>query len=48
MQISSFSLFTRFPIKVTDVKNKIIKIQELNSPKGDEPILCQIGIVVQI
>ena len=34
MQISSFSLFKHFPIiKVNDVTIKIIKIQELSSPK---------------
>ena len=48
MQISSFSLFKLFPIKVNDVTIKIIKIQELTSPKGSKPILCQIGITVQI
>ena len=35
MQISSFSLFKHFPIKVDDVTSKIIKIQELSSPKGE-------------
>ena len=35
MQISSFSLFKRFPIKVNDVTIKIIKIQELSSPKWE-------------
>ena len=35
MQISSFSLFKHFPIKVNDVTIKIIKIQELSSPKGE-------------
>ena len=35
MQISSFSLFKHFPIKVNDVITKIIKIQELSSPKGE-------------
>ena len=33
MQISSFSLFKHFPIKVNDVTIEII--QELNSPKGE-------------
>ena len=33
MQISSFSLFKHFPIKVNDVTIKIIKIHELSSPK---------------
>ena len=36
MQISSFSLFKHFPIKVNDVTIKIIKIQELSSPKGEQ------------
>ena len=35
MQISSFSLFKHFPIKVNDVTIKIIKIQELSSPTGE-------------
>ena len=35
MQISSFSLFKHFPIKVNDVTIKIIKIQELRPPKGE-------------
>ena len=35
MQISSFSLFKHFPIKVNEVTIKIIKIQELSSPKGE-------------
>ena len=35
MQISSFSLFKHFPIKVNDVTIKIIKIQELSSPKQE-------------
>ena len=35
MHISSFSLFKHFPIKVNDVSVKIIKIQELRSPKGE-------------
>ena len=35
MWISSFSLFKHFPIKVNDVTIKIIKIQELSSPKGE-------------
>ena len=35
MQISSYSLFKHFPIKVNDVTNKIIKIQELSSLKGE-------------
>ena len=35
MQISSFSLFKHFPIKVNDVAIKIIKMQELSSPKGE-------------
>ena len=34
MQISSFSLFKHFPIKVNDETIKIIKIPELSSPKG--------------
>ena len=34
-QISSFSLFKHFPIKVNDVTIKIIKIQELSSPKQE-------------
>ena len=33
MQISSFSLFKYFPIKVNDVTIEIIKIRELSSPK---------------
>ena len=33
MQISNFSLFKHFPIKVNDVTIKIIKIQELSSSK---------------
>ena len=35
-----------FPIKVNDVTIKAIKIQELSH--GSKPILCQIGITVQI
>ena len=35
MQISSFSLFKNFPVKVDDLTIKIIKIQELSSPKGE-------------
>ena len=35
MQISSFSLFKHFSIKVNDVTIKIIKIEELSSPKGE-------------
>ena len=35
MQISTFSLFKHFPIKLNDVTNKIIKIKELSSPKGE-------------
>ena len=35
MQISSFSLFKHFPIKVNDVTIEIIKIQELSPPKGE-------------
>ena len=35
MRISSFNLFKHFPIKVNDVTTKIIKIQELSSPKGE-------------
>ena len=35
MQISSFSLFKHFPIKLNDVTIKITKIQELSSPKGE-------------
>ena len=35
MQISSFSLFKHFPIKVNDVTIKMIKIQELSSPKQE-------------
>ena len=35
MQISSFSLFKHFPVKVNDVTIKIIKIQEFSSPKGE-------------
>ena len=35
IQISNFSLFKHFPIKVNDVTIKIIKIQELSSPKGE-------------
>ena len=35
MQISSFSLFKDFPIKVNDVTINLIKIQNLSSPKGE-------------
>ena len=35
MQISSYSLFKHFSIKVNDVTIKIIKIQELRFPKGE-------------
>ena len=35
MQISSFSLFKHFPIKLNDVTVKIIQIQELSSPKRE-------------
>ena len=35
VQISSFSLFKHFPVKVNDVTIKIIKIQEFSSPKGE-------------
>ena len=35
IQISSFSLSKHFSIKVNDVTIKIIKIQELSSPKGE-------------
>ena len=35
MQISKFSLFKHFPIKINDVTIKIIKIQELSPPKGE-------------
>ena len=33
MQIFSFSLFKHLPLKVYDVTTKMIKIQELSSPK---------------
>ena len=36
MQISSFSLFKHFPVKVNNVTIKIIKIQELSSQKGEQ------------
>ena len=48
IQISSFSFFKLFPIKVNDVTIKIIKIQELSSLKGESTYTLQIGITVQI